>query len=147
MDGNDANWDQIAVEGKTYDGGEGPLRLYNYVSPGYFRTMGTRIVAGRDFTWDDLNNLSPMVIVSESFARESWGSAAAAIGKRLRQYSSSPWQQVVGVVEDVHVHGMDQKAPAMVYWPTMFPCPLFKIAANGRFALCLVCHAYQPRRH
>ncbi|MFZ0302933.1 MAG: ABC transporter permease [Terracidiphilus sp.] len=131
MDGNDANWDQIAVEGKTYDGGEGPLQLYNYVSPGYFRTMGTRIVAGRDFTWDDLNNLGPMVIVSESFARESWGSAAAAIGKRLRQYSSSPWQQVVGVVEDVHVHGMDQKAPAMVYWPTMFPARFSKLPQMG----------------
>jgi predicted permease len=126
MDGNDANWDQLAVEGKTYDGGEGPLQLYNYVSPGYFRTMGSRIVAGRDFTWGDLNSLRPMVIVSESFARENWGSAAAATGKRVRQYKSSPWQQVIGVVEDVHVHGLDQKAPAMVYWPTMFPARFSK---------------------
>ena len=131
MDGHDANWDQIAVEGKTYDGGQGPLQLYNYVSPGYFRTMGTRIVAGRDFTWDDLNSLSPMMIVSESFARENWGSAAAAIGKRLRQYGSSPWQQVIGVVEDVHVHGLDQKAPAMVYWPAMFPARFSKLPQMG----------------
>jgi predicted permease len=120
MDGFDANWDTIAVEGKSYRGGEGPLRIYNYISPGYFRTLGTRIVAGRDFTWDDLNNLSPMIIVSESFARENWGSAAAAIGKRLKKYDRSPWQQVIGVVEDVHVHGVDQDAPGIVYWPAMF---------------------------
>jgi predicted permease len=120
MDGNDPDWDLITVEGKKYVGGEGPLRLYNYVSPGYFNTMGTRVVAGRDFTWDDLNNLMPAIVVSESFARESWGSASAAIGKRIKKYESSPWQQVIGVVEDVHVHGLDEKAPPIVYWPAMF---------------------------
>jgi len=120
MDGNDPNWDQMSVELKNYEGGDPPLRLYNYVSPGYFQTLGTRVVAGRDFTWDDLNNVLPMVMVSESFARESWGSASAAIGKRVKKYNSSPWQQVIGVVEDVRVHGVDEKAPAIIYWPAMF---------------------------
>ncbi len=120
MDGDDPDWDTIAVEGKPYDGGEGPLRLFNFVSPGYFNTMGTRLVAGRDFTWDDLSNVSPMVIVSESFARDNWGSASAAIGKRVKKYSSSPWQQVIGVVEDVHVHGVDETAPPILYWPAAF---------------------------
>lgn len=69
MDGNDPNWDQIAVEGKFYPGGEPPLRLYNYVSPGYFKTMGTDIVAGRDFTWTDIYDAHSMVLVSENFAR------------------------------------------------------------------------------
>jgi len=120
MDNNDPNWDTIMVEGKQYEEGAEPLRLFNYVSPGYFHTMGTRIVAGRDFTWDDLNNLSPMVIVSDNFARDNWGSASAAIGKRVKKYSSSPWQEVIGVVEDVHVHGVDETAPPIVYWPAMF---------------------------
>jgi hypothetical protein len=91
--------------------------------------MGTRLVAGRDFTWDDLNNVSPKIIVSENFARDSWGSASAAIGKRIRKYSSSPWQEVIGVAEDVHVHGPDESAPPIIYWPAMFydrfwPSPL-----------------------
>ena len=120
MDGNDPNWDSMAVEGKKYDGGDPPLRLYNYVSPGYFQTLGTHLVAGRDFTWDDLNNVLPLVMVSQNFARESWGSSSAAIGKRVRKYSGSPWQQVIGVVEDVHVHGVDDKAPAIIYWPAVF---------------------------
>ncbi len=120
MDGNDPDWDTIMVEGKTYQEGTEPLRLFNFVSPGFFQTMGTRFVAGRDFTWDELNNVQPVIIVSESFARDSWGSASAAIGKRVKKYSNSPWQQVIGVVEDVHVHGVDQEAPPIIYWPAMF---------------------------
>jgi predicted permease len=120
MDGAGSNWDIVAVEGKVYPGGDGPLELFNYVSPGYFQTMGTHLIAGRDFTWDDLEGVRPMIMVSESFARENWGSAGAAIGKRMKKYDKSPWQEVIGVVEDVHVHGVDAKAPKIVYWPAVF---------------------------
>jgi len=123
MDNNDPNWDQMGVEGKIYPGENPPLRLFNYVAPGYFHSMGTRVVAGRDFTWDDLYGLHQMVIVSEGFARDNWGSAAAAIGKRIRQFTGTPWQEVVGVVEDVHVHGVDDKAPQTVYWTAMLKSP------------------------
>jgi predicted permease len=123
MDGLDANWDEIGAEGKTYEGGDPPLRLFNYVSPGYFHAMGTRLVAGRDFTWSDVYGLRPMVMVSEGFARDSWGSAAAAVGKRVRQFNSMPWQEVIGVVEDVHVHGLEEKAPPTIYWTAMLNDP------------------------
>jgi predicted permease len=123
MENNDPNWDTIAVEGKNYAGGEPPLRLFNYVSPGYFKTVGTRLVAGRDFRWDDLHGLRPMVIVSENFARESWGSPSAAVGKRVRQFSDMPWQQVIGVAENVRQHGVDADAPPIVYWPAMLNSP------------------------
>ena len=123
MDNNDPNWDQMAVEGKVYPNNVPPLRLFNFVTPGFFRTMGTRLVAGRDFTWDNIYNLDNKIIVSEGFARDGWGSAAAAIGKRVRQFSSMPWQEVVGVVEDVRQHGVDEVAPATVYWPAMIRDP------------------------
>ncbi len=116
MDDDDPNWDEIAAEGKVYPNGEPPLRLFNYISPGFFRAMGTRFVAGHDFVWDDLYGLHDYVIVSESFARDNWGSAQAAIGKRVRQFSSMPWQEVIGVVEDVRVHGINEVAPPTVYW-------------------------------
>ena len=123
MENNDPNWDVVQVEGKNYEGGEPPLRLFNYVAPDYFKTVGTRLVAGRDFTWDDIFGLRPMVMVSENFARESWGSASAGVGKRVRQFSSSPWEEVIGVVQDVRVHGVDQDAPPVVYWPAMLNSP------------------------
>jgi len=123
MENFDPNWDIMWVEGKQYAGGEPPIRLFNYVSPGYFGTAGTRVLAGRDFTWDDLFGLRPAVIVSDNFARESWGSASAAIGKRVRQFSNKPWLQVIGVVEDVRMHGVDQDAPPVIYWPAMLESP------------------------
>jgi predicted permease len=123
MEGFDPNWDELRVEGQNYEGGEPPLRMFNYVAPGFFSTMGTRIVAGRDFTWSDLYGMRPMVMVSENFARENWGSAANAIGKRVRQFTKMPWQEVIGVVEDVRVHGVDEKAPALIYWGALIESP------------------------
>ena len=123
MEGFDPNWDEIGAEGKVYPGGEPPLRMFNYVSPGYFQTAGTRMVAGRDFTWPDIYDLHRYVIVSENFARENWGSASAAVGKRVRQFSSMPWVEVIGVVQDVRHNGVDEKAPAIIYWPAMLESP------------------------
>jgi predicted permease len=123
MQGIDPNWDEIRVEGKSYADSEPPLRLFNFVSPGYFHTAGTRLVAGREFTWSDIYGLMPMVMVSENFARESWGTASAAVGKHLRQFDKMPWLEIIGVVEDVRHNGVDEKAPAIVYWPAMYNSP------------------------
>ena len=120
MSGAEPAWDDVYIEGKVYQGEEEPpLRLYNYVSPGYFHTAGTRLVAGRDFAWTDIYGLRPIGIVSENLARELWGSPNAAIGKRFREYPSMPWHEVVGVVQDVRENGVDQISPATVYWPSM----------------------------
>ncbi len=123
MQGFDPNWDEISVEGKIYPGNEPPLRLFNYVSPGFFRAMGTRLVAGRDFNWADNYGLHQYVMVSAGFARDGWGSAAAALGKRVRQFNNMPWQEVIGVVEDVREHGIEEVAPPTVYWTAMLNDP------------------------
>jgi predicted permease len=119
-------WDEIRFEGKSDNHDHPPLRLFNYVSPNYFHTMGTRIVAGRDFTWIDVYGLRPGIILSEGFARSLWGSPAAAIGKRGRQFTGMPWQEVVGVVQDVHHNGVSADPPAIVYWPAMIANPYMK---------------------
>ncbi len=121
MSGGEPAWDEISVEGKNYNGEDPPLRLYNFVSPGYFHTAGTRIVAGRDFEWTDIYGLRPVGMVSENLARELWGSPDAAIGKRFREFQSMPWHEVIGVVQDVRENGVDQVSPATVYWPSMMP--------------------------
>ena len=123
MEGNDPNWDEMAAEGKVYPGGEPPMRFFNYVSPGYFSTMGTAIVAGREYSWDDVYGLRNNIMVSENFARENWGSASAAVGKRIRQFKSMPWQVIIGVVQDVRHNGVNEKAPETIYWPAMLQSP------------------------
>jgi predicted permease len=119
MSGAEPNWDGIFIEGKNYEGEGPPLRLFNYVSPGYFHTAGTRFVAGHDFAWSDIYSLRPVGILSESLARELWGSPSAAIGKRFRELPSMPWHEVVAVVQDVRENGVNQNSPATVYWPSM----------------------------
>jgi predicted permease len=119
MSGAEPSWNEILIEGKIDEGDNPPMRLFNYVSPGYFHTAGTRIVAGRDFTWAEFYNLRPIGIISESLARELWGSPQAAIGKRFHEFQSSPWHEVIGVVQDVRENGVDQVSPATVYWPAM----------------------------
>jgi hypothetical protein len=98
------------------------------IPPGAFEAFGTPIVAGRDFTWTDLEQVRDVAIVSESLAREMWGSAGAALGKRIRQFYASqqaPWREIVGVAGDVYDDGVHQAAPGTVYWPARLPSPLF----------------------
>jgi predicted lysophospholipase L1 biosynthesis ABC-type transport system permease subunit len=58
-------------------------------------------------------------MVSENLAREMWGTPADAIGKRLREDPGLPWREVVGVIQDVCERGVQEKAPEIVYWPSM----------------------------
>jgi predicted permease len=119
MEGLESNWDEIFVERKNYAGETPPLRLFKYPSPGFFHAAGTRIVAGREFTWPEIYAQRPVTIVSENLARELWGTPTAALGKRFREFSSMPWYEVVGVVQDVRENGVHENAPAIVYWPSM----------------------------
>jgi hypothetical protein len=105
------------AEDKQYADNEiPPLRLYKYVSPGFFRAARTRLVAGRDMTWAEVYGVRPVVLLSENLAREMWGSASAALGKRVREARMFPWSEVIGVVQDVSENGVHEKAPEIVYW-------------------------------
>jgi predicted permease len=95
-----------------------PLRWFRYVAPGFFQTIGTRLVAGRDFSWVDLEDRRPVAVVSENLARELWREPRAALGKRIREGDESPWREVVGVVGDVYDDGVHRQAPSIVYWPS-----------------------------
>ena len=119
MEGYVDNWDNVFAEDKPDNGGVMPMRLFEYVSPGYFQTVGTHLLAGRELTWIDVYGQRPVVLVSANLARELWGSPSAALGKRLREYPMMPWREVIGVIEDVHENGVEKKPPETVYWPTM----------------------------
>jgi predicted permease len=107
----------IDVEGKTSVDQLSPNRAVKRISPGLLAAQGTRLVAGRDFTWDDVHGHRGVALVSENMARENWGVPANALGKRIRQGGKgSPWLEVVGVAENVRADGVNQPAPATVYF-------------------------------
>jgi predicted permease len=117
--GSDRASTALTVEGRADDGRTPPNRQVKIVSPGMFQTLGTPLIAGRDFSWTDVHDMRRVAMVSEKLARELWGSPAGALGRRVREYyaAHSFWREVVGVVGDVHDDGAHQPAPATIYWP------------------------------
>jgi putative ABC transport system permease protein len=110
--------DPIFVEGHAYAEGQlPPISYQKFVSPGFFATLGTPLIAGRDLTWTDTYNRVPVALVSENLAREYWADPAGALGKRIRIGGKDDWREIVGVVGDVHDDGVNQKVPTAVYWP------------------------------
>ena len=114
------NMNPLWAEDKTFQAGQvPPLRRIRETAPGFFKTMGTRIVSGRDFTWTDLYDKRHVAIVSENLAREWWGDPRAALGRRIRENANFGWREIVGVVENVYDDGMQVKAPEAAYWPAL----------------------------
>jgi predicted permease len=119
MDNNSYN-NPVFVQNRTLEGSEvPPARRFNFVAPGFFSTLGTRLLAGRDFTWTDTYEERPVVIISKSFASDYWRRPQDALGQRIRVGSTDTWREIIGVSEDVHYDGVEKPTPSMVYWPLM----------------------------
>jgi predicted permease len=119
MDG-DTNANPTLVEHVPVPAGElPPHRRFKLIGQGYFKTMGNRLVAGRDITWEDVHQARPVVVISENMAREYWRDASDALGKRLTNHPELPWREVVGVVGNELDNGLNQPAPKIVYWPML----------------------------
>jgi putative ABC transport system permease protein len=121
LEGINSQSDLLYARDKTYSPGQiPPIRSFRYISPGFLKTEGTPLIAGRDFTWTEVYEKRHVAMVSENLAREMWGSPAAALGKQIRSgLAGDEWREIVGVVADVYDNGVDLKAPSFAYWPTM----------------------------
>jgi predicted permease len=94
-----------------------PLRRFITAAPGAFHALGAPMRAGREFTWTEIHQNRQVVVISENFAIEYWGTAQAAIGKQIRSNPNDPWSEVIGVASDLRHDGADKAAPTSVYWP------------------------------
>ena len=117
----EGSWeDPVFAQDRSYtDGSMPPLRRFKFASPGFLRTLGIPLIAGRDFTWAETYQKLPVAVVSENLAREYWGSPANALGKFIRVSTKDDWREIVGVVGDVHDDGMNKDAPTIAYWPIL----------------------------
>jgi putative ABC transport system permease protein len=116
MEGGPANPWQIEGHPER-EGASAKVRGGKYVSPGYVDSIRSRLVAGRDFEWRDIEGMAPVVMISENMARELWGTAQAAIGKKMRELSRGDWREIVGVAGDLRNDGVAREAPSIVYVP------------------------------
>src|SRR2546423_5580046 len=90
--------------------------------PNYFRTMGIPIIKGRDFEQRDEHKSTPVIIVTESFARQYFP-GEDAIGKRIKPGIStydedkSEMREIIGVVADVRNRALNTEPKPAYYMP------------------------------
>ena len=83
LDGNE--WgDPLFANDRTYSPGDMPLHRFRFVAPGFFKTLGTPLLAGRDSPGVTSTISCPVAIVSEKVAREYWHDPSSALGKQIR---------------------------------------------------------------
>lgn len=89
------------------------------VTPGYFRTMGIPLRAGRALEADDRADGARVGVINEAFEREHW-SDRTAVGTRISledQGGDPGWIEIVGVVGDVRNQGLDVPPDPAIYIP------------------------------
>jgi putative ABC transport system permease protein len=82
----------------------------------YFRTMGMRLVAGRNFTASDHSESPFVAVINETMARRYWP-GQSAIGRRFQVAGNRPWTEVVGIVADVKHWGFERPVNPEMYLP------------------------------
>lgn len=96
--------------------------LFNSVSPGYFRTIGTQLRAGRDFSARDTASAPQAVIVNEAFGKKYFGSENP-LGKTfdLEGFSDRPTRhlEVIGIVADSAYRAVRDPLPPTMFTPVM----------------------------
>jgi predicted permease len=116
---DDTIWDSVRVEG--FDAGPSADRDINYdeVGPGYFRTLGVPLIAGREFTRADGLKAAKVAIVNESFAKK-FGLGRDAVGKGVSIGSATTDAldiEIVGLVRDAHHVNVKAAIPPMMFAP------------------------------
>jgi len=115
--GGFAPFAEFDVEGwaPAESGPSRPTVLRQKVTPGYFETLGMKLLAGRFFVdQDNRKDSEPVALVNETFAKRFWP-GESSLDKRVRRPKSADWIRVVGVTADV-IQARPDQAP----WPTVY---------------------------
>ena len=93
----------------------------NLITPDWFATYGTTLVAGRDFDARDRAGSAPVAIVNQTFVRKVF-LGERPVGRRIRNPSQAPgdvrpWMEVVGVVADATYLSLRDEVPSTMYVP------------------------------
>ncbi len=105
----------VEVEGYTARPGEDKEAYRNDVAPKYFETLGTPLLAGRDFTMRDNKSTPKVAIINQTMARYYFG-GADPIGRHVTSGDDQP-REIVGVVGDAKYMSLREKPPRTLYTP------------------------------
>ncbi|HKW64705.1 MAG TPA: FtsX-like permease family protein, partial [Candidatus Acidoferrum sp.] len=109
--------DNVLLEGSEQDQG---IAWENFLGPGYFQTIGTPLLAGRDFDERDTATSPKVAIVNQAFVRKIF-KGADPMGKRFRIHEPPgkprPLYEVVGVTGDNKFQDMHEEYLPFMYFP------------------------------
>jgi putative ABC transport system permease protein len=134
--GPNSNSTTLQVEGRLLQPGEAPPTTSDAAaSPGYFRTLGIPLLAGREFADTDDKKAPNVTIINESVKRRLWPTEDP-IGKRVSFDDGETWTTVVGIVGDVREFGLDRAPTSEMYVP---------VAQSGAVSTLIVRTAADPQ--
>jgi predicted permease len=112
----DTRSQRVTVEGYEPRRGEDVAFMSNVVASDYFRTIRVALLAGRAFEDRDDEKAAPVMVVNHALAQRFWGSAAGAIGKRIR-LGEGEWRTIVGVAADLKYSRINESPRPYFYLP------------------------------
>ena len=112
------NWgNDVSVEGFERGPDTDAGSRYNEVNPGYFRTLGVPLMAGREFTPADVEKAPKVAIVNEAFAKK-FNLGRDAVGKHMAQGDKPPLDiEIVAVVQNAKYSDVKDEVPPLFFRP------------------------------
>lgn len=108
-----------------------PKANYEAVTPGYFRTVGTPLLEGRDFNEHDSEDGAPVAIISRNLAERIRTAGHSPVGHRIRLGNSDEWVKVVGVSGEARYRNVTQE-DATIFEPYLqAPAPTHYVVIRG----------------
>jgi predicted permease len=98
------------------ESGSGRFTLTSLIGPGYLRTLGIPLLAGRDFSPLDARDAPRVAIVNEAAAAYYWP-GENAIGKRMRFFGDDKLAEVVALARDANYQTIGEPPQALIYLP------------------------------
>ena len=131
----------IVIDGALQPG----IVNFNAVGPGYFHTLGTRFISGRDFTAHDAVGSAPVAIVNDEFVRK-YLAGADPMGRVFHWQDPpgrepAPRYQIVGVVENSKYTDLREDLPPIAYMPALQerePGPSLEVILQATASLPIV---------
>jgi len=117
LDKSPAFNNQFVIDGQQGNTADSrPVAEFNVISPGYLQVLGIPLRSGRNFDRRDRPESPKVAIINQSLARHHWRDDDP-VGHRISLDGGKTWTQIIGVIGDVHEHGLDQPPSDLIYLP------------------------------
>jgi len=121
LDKSPAFNNQFLIEGQQGNATDKPIAELNVITPGYLQVLGIPLLSGRNFDPRDQPKGVRVALINQSLAQRHWPKQDP-LGRRISIDKGKNWAQIIGVLGDVHEHGLDKPATDFIYLPfTQYP--------------------------